>query len=615
MSRTYGEILSQLRKRSGLSQEQFVNACVELANKVLSAEEKAVLHEMRFEVPNYPLTVKGKKNGEDKPNEYGLIGSTVSRYENDQIDEETGRKIRPSRGRTLFFILFFARRGVLQLDEANEWMNAGVGGFLGGDECSAIFGVEVAKQYTESIKAGMRKQLGIDISTDDSVLENQEPDTSKASDETPKSQESNSVTIEVSSPDEEKVKAVSSLVAWLIKSGTTGNIRILLTIAIILLAALSIRYSGRIYETLRKIVEHSGQREATPTPIATFTVAPTSTPTETPIPLVVPVITGTLTVTPTVTVTSTVAPTSTPTVTPASTQRPSITPTRPGAQQGAVTVVNDASRTTVPSAGGATPVIVPPTAIATQSKLTATQTATATPAPATATLPPASPMPGSIRTNSVDEAVYVYVPSGNFFKVQGEGNRKSYWKSTEAFWIMQTEVTNGQYARCVQAEKCFPPGNNIWSDSSMADHPVTHVSYSQATAYARWVGGRLPTRDEWEKACGRTNNSLYPWGNDKPNASRARFASNSTVSVKSYSQAGASPYGAMGMIGNVWEWTTSQFQNVNDGQPDLKRKTVKGGAFDNAPAESESLKCYYTHGVAENDQSPTAGFRVVLDAP
>lgn len=520
MSRTYGEILSQLRKRSGLSQEQFVDACTELANKVLSTEEKTVLHEMRFEVPNYPVTVKNKKTGEDKPNEYGLIGSTVSRYENDQIDEETGKKIRPSRGRALFFILFFARRGVLQLDEANEWMNVGVGGFLGGDECSAIFGVEVAKQYTESIKAGMRKQLGIDISTDDSVLENQEPSKSKASDETPKSQESNSVTIEVSSPDEERLKAVSLLVAWLRKSGTTANIRILLTIAIILLAALSIRYSGRIYETLKKIVENSGELETIPTPIATFTVIPTSTPTETPTVTVTPTVapTSTPTETPTVTATATVTPTSTPTETaiPAAlpavtgtqtvasvaTQRPAITATPPVAQQGSVTLVNKATQTPVPFAGDIKSIIVLPTGIATLSNAQMTQTftplptdtppmtetpvpPTATPVPVIATIPPtatATPLPVELPT---PPKVQLIDPSdGRVYKTSVKSIRFDWTTVAEPAGAKRYYEIIIQNINDDPAHPTFPQGVNNLTASEY--RPQISKAFAQSRGLHRW---------------------------------------------------------------------------------------------------------------------------------
>ncbi len=105
----------------------------------------------------------------------------------------------------------------------------------------------------------------------------------------------------------------------------------------------------------------------------------------------------------------------------------------------------------------------------------------------------------------------VYVPAGPF--VMGSGyadpvagaNEKSQQSELDlgAFWIMRTEVTNAQYARCVQAGACSTPlpHNTRWNDPTYAEHPVVFVTWHQANQYPRWVGGRLPTEAEWEKAC------------------------------------------------------------------------------------------------------------------
>lgn len=98
------------------------------------------------------------------------------------------------------------------------------------------------------------------------------------------------------------------------------------------------------------------------------------------------------------------------------------------------------------------------------------------------------------------------------------------------------------------------------------DAPVVHVSWYEADAYARWAGKRLPTEAEWEKAASwdpRTETGrLFPWGDDPPTPDLANLDQLSfrTSDVGAYS-AGASACGALDMVGNVWEWTASDFRS------------------------------------------------------
>ena len=95
-----------------------------------------------------------------------------------------------------------------------------------------------------------------------------------------------------------------------------------------------------------------------------------------------------------------------------------------------------------------------------------------------------------------------------------------------------------------------------------ADEPVQHVTFFEAEAYAAWVGARLPTETEWEKACAwdpATNSRRrYPWGADAPSEAHANLGGTALrpAPVGAY-PAGASAYGVEQMLGDVWEWTAS----------------------------------------------------------
>ena len=171
-----------------------------------------------------------------------------------------------------------------------------------------------------------------------------------------------------------------------------------------------------------------------------------------------------------------------------------------------------------------------------------------------------------------------------------------------AFQIGTYPVTVAEYACAVLAEAVPAPttaGNVSWAvQQQRLDHPVVCVSWGQAMDYAAWLAQvtgqpwRLPSEAEWEKAARGTDGRVYPWGNqwDNARANTNTGGPGTTTAVGAYAEKGdASPYGVHDMAGNVWEWTTSIWQEqygAVKGENDSDRTSVRvlrGGAWYSDP--------------------------------
>jgi iron(II)-dependent oxidoreductase len=263
-------------------------------------------------------------------------------------------------------------------------------------------------------------------------------------------------------------------------------------------------------------------------------------------------------------------------------------------------------------------------------------------------------------TNPKDGAVYVYVPAGEFLMGSTEEQIEAAFKECQqfrsdcqrewftnempqhivmqdAFWIMQTEVTNAQYQKCVVANACPTPTSDTWKKDGYAQHPVTHVNWQQANAYATWTGGQLPTEAQWEKAARGPNGRIYPWRGEWKNM-RANYCDKTctldwkdatgddryalTAPVGNY-PAGASFYETYDMAGNVWEWTSTVWGGCNvtagfgypynstDGREnpdDTGCRVIRGGSF---KRERALARCAYRVGNRPDSRYDNVGFRVV----
>ncbi len=235
--------------------------------------------------------------------------------------------------------------------------------------------------------------------------------------------------------------------------------------------------------------------------------------------------------------------------------------------------------------------------------------------PANTPIPPAvtpesvSPTLGASRTRPADGMVMVYIPAGEFLMGSDDKDRAAdvnekpqHSVYLDAFWVDRTEVTVAQFRAFVRATGyrttaeqggrayAYAESTGKWEvvhganwqhpfgpdSNAVDDHPVVQVAWSDAAAYCTWAGGSLPSEAQWEKAARGTDGRLYPWGDafdgTKLNYCDSRFGGDLgdtayddgyryTAPAGSY-PAGASPYGALDMAGNVWEWTADWYNRA-----------------------------------------------------
>jgi iron(II)-dependent oxidoreductase len=241
----------------------------------------------------------------------------------------------------------------------------------------------------------------------------------------------------------------------------------------------------------------------------------------------------------------------------------------------------------------------------------ATPGRTTTPPMATTTTPPGAASAG-----------WVAIPAGRF-RAGEDGSEVD----VAAFRIQRAEVSNRDYQAflnaCAVGSDCGPRDlPSYWDDTGYLDthqeHPVVFVSWGDASAYCRYAGGRLPSSLEWEKAARSGDGRLFPWGetfdaqltnilgaerHDEKNKAPKQIPTWPTGDPR-YGRDG-SPYGVLGMGGNVSEWTSS----ASPQEPNLM--LVAGGSWDSWDGNDARV----THRVPKppTDRSSSLGIRCAKD--
>jgi len=240
------------------------------------------------------------------------------------------------------------------------------------------------------------------------------------------------------------------------------------------------------------------------------------------------------------------------------------------------------------------------------------------------------------------DASMVHVPAGEFLMGSDGGDvdeRPQRRVTLDAFEIDRYEVTNLQYRRFLLATGWEPPQrwperyvallpdrapdwHSTYYPAGEGTYPVVAVNWEDASAYCAWVGKRLPTEAEWEKgARGPSTSSgqgrTYPWGDDwDPGLANVGASGvGYTQPVGSY-PGGASPYGALDMAGNAWEWVADLYDrqyytyapdhNPPGPESGTGERILRGGAWDSPPDHARAAYRNATHCFGPNYR---AGFR------
>jgi ergothioneine biosynthesis protein EgtB len=219
------------------------------------------------------------------------------------------------------------------------------------------------------------------------------------------------------------------------------------------------------------------------------------------------------------------------------------------------------------------------------------------------------------------------VTNGDFLEFINDGGYQNFrWWFSEGWTTVNNEQWRAPlYWELHDGEWMIRDFAGLHPATSKKDQPVTHVSYFEASAFAKWAGKRLPTEAEWEKAAcydaRRNVRTAFPWGDTYPTSGNTNLFENgywSVAPVGAFPE-GANAYGCQQMIGDVWEWTTSdyvpypgfksEFDEYND-KWFVNQKVLRGGSF---ATPQLHIRATYRNFFHAHERWMLSGFRCARD--